>query len=196
MKANLLLRVALAIFMIFLVIGCGNEVSDPVMESDEATVGIPLTDLMAETLAKGDSNHGNYNFVVEIDNFEVASFSEASVLEAEVEVVEYREGTDTTTSSRKLPGRVKYGNLVLKRGVTQSTQLFDWFKGVVNGMVERKNMSIILLSNSREEVARWTFLNAWPCKYKGPDLDAAGNEVAIEMLEIAHEGMGMEATSL
>jgi phage tail-like protein len=186
-----MLRFALAVFLVFVIVGCDSETSDTILE-DDTTVGIPLAALMADASANGNSIHGNYNFIVEIDGITVASFNEALVLEAEVEIIEYRDGGQPTTASRKLPGRVKYSNLVLKRGVTGSTELFDWFKEVVDGTVQRRNISVVLMSNKKDEVARWLLRDAWPCRYKGPSLNGLGNRIAIEELEIAHEGLTME----
>ncbi len=104
--------------------------------------------------------------------------------------IEYREGTDLPTV-RKIPGLIKYGNVVLKWGSTDSVELFNWRKLVEDGNMEeaRKNMAIIVLNETGEATARWEFREAWATKYDAPDLKASGNEMAIETLEIAHEGM-------
>lgn len=190
MKANYLLRVILAAFLALIVAGCGNETNDLVLENGGDSVGIPLAALMA---IDSGGPHGNYRFAVEIDGVEVASFSEAMVLEVEVEIIEYRNGNEANPATpHKLPGIVRYGDLVLKRGVTDNTALFEWFKQVLDGDIERKNMSVILYDNKSEEVARWIFFAAWPRKYIGPDLDALGNEIAIEEIIIVHEKMEID----
>jgi phage tail-like protein len=127
-----------------------------------------------------------FNFRVEIEGL-TAAFSEVSGLESEVEVVEYREGGEPAL--RKLPGRRRYGNIVLKRGVTQDAQLWNWHKEVLDGNVQRRNGSVILLDDQGNDRVRWNFHDSWPCKYVGPTLNAHSNEVAIETLELAHEGI-------
>ena len=127
------------------------------------------------------------NFRVEIDGI-TASFSEVSGLESEVEVIELREG-GTHTTVRKLPGLRKYGNIVLKRGITQDAELWNWHKQVLDGLVERRNGSVILLDNQGHDRVRWNFFQGWPCKYVGPTLNAESSDVAIETLELAHEGI-------
>jgi phage tail-like protein len=128
-----------------------------------------------------------FNFLVEIDGVAVAAFSEVSGLESETAVIEYRTGSDGTL--RKLPGLTKFANLVLRRGITQDRDLWNWRQAVVTGDVQRRNGSVILLDDQRNEVVRWNFAAGWPCKWQGPALNAKNNEVAIETLEIAHEGL-------
>jgi phage tail-like protein len=134
----------------------------------------------------------NFNFIVEIDGIAKAAFQEVSGLGAEVDVVEYREGGDTSGAVRKLPGRVRYFPITLKRGITQDKSLWNWFKTVVNGAIQRANGSVVLLDSSRNEVLRWNFRDAWPSKWEGPSLCGEGNEIAIEILEIQHEGIELE----
>jgi phage tail-like protein len=126
-------------------------------------------------------------FLVEIDGIQAASFAELSGLESEIAVIEYRTGGEATT--RKLPGLRKFSNLVLKRGVTRDAELWEWHQAVGEGNVQRRNGSIVLLDGKREQVLRWNFFNGWPCKWEGPALNARSNEVAIETLEIAVEGI-------
>ena len=83
----------------------------------------------------------------------------------------------------------KYSNIQLKWGITDDMALYNWHRDVVNGTLERKNGSIVLLGRDGAEVARWNFIRAWPTKYDGPDLNAEGNDVAIEMIELVHEGV-------
>ena len=131
----------------------------------------------------------NYNFRVEIDNIKSAGFAVCMIPDSSVEVIEYREGSDAVTGVRKLPGRAKYSNLVLKRGLTNSQDLWLWFKNVVSGIADRRQVSVTLLDDSKTSVMTWVFLNAWPTKYEISPLQGKGNEVVIESLEIAHEGM-------
>jgi len=128
------------------------------------------------------------SFRVELESITAGAFSECTGLVSEVEVIEYRTGSDPVTP-RKLPGLHKYPNIVLKRGYTSDRQLWDWHKSVLDGQVQRKNGSIVLLSASGQEVLRWNFHHGWPTKYEGPTLNAKGNDVAIETIEIAHEGL-------
>jgi phage tail-like protein len=130
-----------------------------------------------------------FNFLVEIDGITKAGFSEVSGLDSETDIIEYRTGDDKDLTATKLPGRTKYSNITLKRGFTDDASLWEWRKKVTDGKIERKNGSIILLNEAREEKIRWNFREGWPSKWIGPDLKADGNEVAIETLEIAHEGV-------
>ena len=135
-----------------------------------------------------DDPYKAFNFLVEIDGVAVAAFSEVSGLESETEVIEYRTGGEIN-SVRKLPGLTKHPNLVLRRGVTQDAELWNWRRTVVEGRVERRNGSIVLLDDDRSPVVRWNFRQGWISKWSGPALNAKGNEVAIETIEIAHEGL-------
>lgn len=132
-----------------------------------------------------------YNFRVEIDGLDKGGFREVSGMDSTQDPVEYREGTESLTS-RKLPGLNKFSNISLKWGTTDDASLWEWRKVAVEGKVERKNGSIILLDDTGEEQVRWNFRDGWPTKWIGPNLNATGNEVAIETLEIAHEGVMKE----
>jgi len=139
--------------------------------------------------------YGAFNFLVEIDGITdgtaQASFSEATGLEADVNVIEYRTGSEPNVV-RKFPGLQKFPNIVLKRGITGDLALWQWMKSVLDGQTIRTNGSIILLDESRQPVLRWRFLRGFPCKLVGPTLNAKSNEIAIETLEIAHEGLTIE----
>lgn len=130
----------------------------------------------------------NFNFNVEIDGITRAAFHEVSGFDSTIDIVEHREGGENTTP-RKLPGMTKHANIVLKRGITSDEELYQWHRAAVNGDVQRRNGSIVLLDRRGQEVARWNFTNAWPAKWVGPNLTAEGNDVAIETLELAHEGL-------
>ena len=136
-----------------------------------------------------DDPYRNFNFLVEIDGSTAAGFSEADVPEGRIEAIAYREGTDKSSAARLLPGRVEYGPLVLRRGFAGDAQLFEWWSSVADGNPDRRNVSVVLLDEQRQEVARWNLTRAWPTKWSGPALNAKGNEVAIETLELAHEGI-------
>ncbi|HBL31044.1 MAG TPA: phage tail protein [Acidobacteria bacterium] len=133
----------------------------------------------------------SYNFAVELDGIARAGFRECSGLDASQDPIEYREGTEGPTA-RKLPGLNKYSNITLKWGMTDDTELWAWRKKAMTGKVERKNGSIVLLDETGAEKLRWNFREAWPIKWTGPTFNATGNEVAIEMLEIAHEGLELQ----
>jgi len=132
----------------------------------------------------------NFRFLVEIDGIIQAGFSEATIPDSTQDVIEYREGNEPPTV-RKLPGLVKYGNVTLKWGITDSMELYNWRKLVEQGKMKdaRRNMAIILMDEEGNIAARWEFSDAWPSKYDAPDLNAKGNDIAIETLEIVHEGM-------
>lgn len=98
-------------------------------------------------------------------------------------MIEYNEGGNLY--STKLPGRVKYSNIMLKRGMTSDLELYNWHLSVVNGSIQRKNGSILLLDRAGNLVSRWDFTQAWPIKCDGPNLTAEGNEIALDSFEIA-----------
>jgi phage tail-like protein len=139
-----------------------------------------------------DDPYLNFNFRVEIDGIAVAGFSEAILPEGRVEAVAYREGTDKVSSARLLPGRVEYGPVVLRKGFAGDPALFRWWRDVTQGAPAKHDVSIVLLDEQRQEVARWLVRRAWPQKWVGPELNARGNDVAIETLELAHEGIELD----
>ena len=134
----------------------------------------------------------NFNFLVEIQGITQAGFTDCSGFGASNDPIEYREGGHVT-SPRKLPGMTKYSNIILKWGVTDDRELYDWHQRWVTGdpQAPRANGSIILLDRQEtgQEKVRWNFKNAWPAKWTGPSFNAEGNDVAIETLELAHEGL-------
>jgi phage tail-like protein len=139
-------------------------------------------------MARVDPFRG-YNFAVEIEGLVAGGFSEVSGLELEVETQDYREG-GVNQFVHKRAGPVKYAsNIVLKRGMTDSKTLWNWYWDVTQGTIKRKNVSILLMDESGEEKVRWNFEQAYPVKWSGPGLKAAANEVAIESLELAHKGL-------
>ena len=140
-----------------------------------------------------DDPYKAFNFLVEIDGITVAAFCEVSGLESETAVIEYRVGTDKANSVRKLPGLTKYANIVLKRGITQNRDLWNWRKAIEEGTPDRRSGAIILLDDERREVVRWHFSDGWIAKITGPDLNAKANDVAIETIEIAHEGLTLDS---
>lgn len=118
-------------------------------------------------------------------------FTEVSGLDIEITPIEYRNGAEDITV-RKLPGLKKFSNITLKRGVVGDLAFFNWIKAALNGQVLRADGVIILLDESRQPVITYRFRRAWPCKWSGPQLNARTNEVAIESIEICHEGLDVE----
>jgi phage tail-like protein len=130
----------------------------------------------------------NFRFRVEVEGLEQAGFNEVSGFDASIDVIEYREGNELTTP-RKLPGLTKYGNITLKWGTTDSVELYEWLQECVEGTIERKTITIIALDEEGNDVATWQIIEAWPTRYTAPSFNGLGAEVAIEMLEFAHEGL-------
>lgn len=130
-------------------------------------------------------------FGVEFQGQVVGAFRECSGLGSENEVVEYKaSGPKGEYIIKKVPGRMKWNNVTLKRGITDAMDMWKWRKLVEEGKIKdaRKNGSIVMFSSQGVEVARWNFVNAWPSKLTGPTANATNNEVAIEEMEITHEG--------
>lgn len=129
-------------------------------------------------------------YKLEIDGITQAGFSEASVPDTSQDPIEYRVGTDIPTV-RKIPGLIKYGNLTLKWGITDNMDLYKWRKQVEDGDIEkaRKKIAVVVLDQLGKDKSRFEFVEAWPTKYDSPDLNATGSDIAIETLEICHEGM-------
>ena len=128
---------------------------------------------------------GAYNFKVEIQGLTAGTFKAVDGLDSETEVIEYQDGDDMVM--RKRPGRTKYSNIVLKRGYVNTSDLWEWRKTVVKGLPERKSGSIILLDDDGTEVMRYNFFEAWPCKWRGFDLEGMGSDNAVEEIELAVE---------
>jgi len=145
---------------------------------------------MAETGSRNDP-YSAFNFLVEIDSVIVAGFSEVGGLDTTTDPIEYRNGNEDITV-RKLPGLRKYANITLKRGYTNSKELWLWRKTVIEGKTQRASGSIVLLNEAREEALRWNFREGWPTKWTGPAMNAKNNEVAIESLEIAVEHIELQ----
>lgn len=135
----------------------------------------------------------NFRFRLEIDNITRAGFSEVAIAETAIDAVDYREGTDPP-HVRKLSGLTKYGNITLKVGLTvgaNALDLFKWHADVSAGHVKakRKKVAIVVKDEAGEDSARFVITDAWPVKYDPSDLNAKGNEVLIEQIELCHEGI-------
>jgi len=129
----------------------------------------------------------NFAFRVEIDGITQAHFRECSGLGSNIDVTENPEGGVGFIG--KIPGRAHFPNIVLRWGLTDSTELYDWQRRAVEGRVERKNGSIVQLDHLGTERLRWNFTDGWPAKWDGPSFNAGSNELSVESLEIAHEGL-------
>jgi phage tail-like protein len=127
-----------------------------------------------------------FNFLVEIDGITQAGFQECSGLDSTTGSIDYREGADAR-HVRKLPGLNSFSAISLKRGVTDSDELWKWRLTVVDGKADLRNGSVVLLDESGAEKIRWNFSNAWPSKWTGPSFSSTGNAIAVETLEITHE---------
>jgi phage tail-like protein len=129
-------------------------------------------------------------FLLEIDGITRAGFTECTVPDSTQDPIEYREGNEGFTV-RKIPGLIKYGNLTLKWGTTDTMELYEWRKQVEECKMAdaRRNVAVVLLDDEGSAKARWEFFMAWPTKYDAPDLNATGSDIAVETLEIACEGM-------
>ena len=132
----------------------------------------------------------NFRFRLEIDGLQAAAFSDAAIAETMTEAVDYREGTDPM-HVRKLSGLTKFGNITLKRGITDSLEIYNWHKQIVAGQIQsnRKQVAIVVVDEAGTDKARFVVSEAWPTKYHSSDLNAKGNEVLIEMLELVNEGI-------
>lgn len=129
-------------------------------------------------------------FLLEIDGITRAGFTECTLGDSTQDPIEYREGNEGF-SSRLIPGMIKYGNLTLKWGTTDTLELYEWRKQVEECKMKeaRRNIAVVLMDDEGAAKARWEFIMAWPTKYSAPDLNATSSDLAIETLEIAHEGM-------
>ena len=133
--------------------------------------------------------NAKFRYKVEIDGIEAGGFTEVTGSDISIEAIEYREGDMTAETPMKVPGLKKYGNLTLKQGMTDSKVMYDWLAAGIQGAVERKTVTITLLNDTQAPVASWQAINAWPTKYTAPDFNATASEIAIETLEIVHEGL-------
>ena len=133
-----------------------------------------------------------FHFSVKLGTEELG-FSEVSGLTQENQAIEYRDGSFPEYSSIKMPGLRKFNNITLKRGIVKGdNKLFQWLSTIKLNKVERKDLTISLLNEEHQPVMVWKVHNAFPVKVEGPQLKASGNEVAIESIEIAHEGLELQ----
>jgi phage tail-like protein len=130
----------------------------------------------------------NCRFYVKIDGMTTAVFTEMSGLQVETVVTEYEEGGNNGFVHR-LPGRTKVGNLTLKRGIVASNEFFNWYSEILEGKLKYRHVDVLVYDAQGKELAKWSFANAFPVKWIGPQLAADGKNAAIETLELAHEGL-------
>jgi phage tail-like protein len=145
-----------------------------------------------------DNPYGAFNFLVSIKGQTgdgapgtvIGGFSDCSGLGVDISYSEYRNGNEVFNTSRKVPNTHKQDDITLNRGLMGSTDLFEWLKGVRDGIPEPRNIEITLLDEARRPVANWRVRNAQPKKWSGPTLAAkGGGEVAMEELHLVHEGI-------
>lgn len=132
-----------------------------------------------------------FYFTVDISDVgENLAFREVSGLDAETQVLEYRAGNAKTSSTVKMPSMAQNGNVSLKKGVfANDNRFWDWYKQIKMNTITRQTVTIKLLDQEGEPTIVWTLNNAWPTKITSPDLNAEGNEVAVEGIDLAHEGI-------
>jgi phage tail-like protein len=133
-----------------------------------------------------------FSFHVELDGIDIGAFKECSGVDSETEIIEYKETTkDGKMLIRKLPGAMKWADITLKKAIDSKKDLWDWRRQVEQGEIDdaRRNGSIVLYDSTAKEMARWNFFDGWPSKWKGADLNAGENNVAVEEITITHEGM-------
>lgn len=141
--------------------------------------------------------YGQMNFEVEIDGISPdgksvrGGFSEVSGLGISIDVIDYRNGAEPGTV-RRVPGLTRFPNLILRRGIVGDLALFRWIESVSHGRLIRADMRVTLLDESRSPAVRWKVRRAWPCKWEGPTLHSGGNEVALESVEVCHEGIEID----
>ena len=133
-----------------------------------------------------------FQFAVEVGGMITGYFTECSGIGSEHEIAEHKVVTeDGHEVVQKIPGRLKWNDVTLKRGITDNLQIWEWRQQVEEGKMSdaRKNCSVLLFDRAMEVAARWDFVNAWPSKVSGPDVKADSNEFGIEELVLVHEGM-------
>ncbi len=133
-----------------------------------------------------------FHFQVEWGGTKIG-FTEVSGLDVETEVVEYRHGASPEYFKTKMPGMQKFSNITLKRGTfATDNEYFAWWNTVKLNTIERRDITISLLNEEHAPVVVWKVKNAWPTKIQSTDLKADGNEVAIESMELVHEGLSIQ----
>jgi len=131
----------------------------------------------------------SFHFAVDIQGVVQGFFTECSGLGSETEIVEHKVVKDGVEVVMKIPGRLKWENIVLKRGITSNMDIWTWRKQVETGDVSgaRRDGSIVMFDQTLSEVARWNFIRGWPSKVTGPSVKSDSNEIGVEELTITHE---------
>ncbi len=139
------------------------------------------------------------NYPVPVFHFEVqwegtrVGFTEVSGLTVELQNIDYREGSSLEYQVTKMPGIPQYSNITLKRGIFKGdNEFFQWLNTVKLNNIERRDLTVILLNEEHEPVVSWKVKESYPCKVEGPSLNSSGNEVAVESIELCHEGLTIE----
>lgn len=131
-----------------------------------------------------------FYFKVDLGDKGVISFKEVSGMDMESEIIEYRAGDNAVHSKIKMPGMKKYSNITLKKGIFKGDNKFwDWINEIQLNTIKRQTVTISLLDETSSPTMVWTLTNAWPTKISTDGLKSDGNEVAIETMELAHEGI-------
>lgn len=140
--------------------------------------------------------HNATYFTVEIEGIMASKFNRCEGLEAETYIYEVEEG-GLNNNTHKFFGRTRYPNIILENGVTSNNDLYNWFRSTVlsDKKVERKNGSIVMFNARGQEIKRWDFYRAIPCRWVGPKLGKDVHGLAIERIEIAHEGLEIHKSS-
>jgi phage tail-like protein len=133
-----------------------------------------------------------FNFAVYVNGKLAGGFSEVSGLSSDGETAGYREGTDKELTMRQLPGLRKYTPIKLVRGYTTNLDLWNWYANITAGKHDRRDGTVALRNDEGKEVIRWHFERAWINKIEGPTFKASGSEVALETVELVHEGLTVE----
>ncbi|GAB4114123.1 MAG: phage tail protein [Roseiflexaceae bacterium] len=135
----------------------------------------------------------NCRFYVEIDQKKTAVFTEVGGIQIETTLQDYEEGGNNGFV-RRFPTRTKVGNLTLKRGMVASNELFKWYEQTIQGKAVRRNVSVIMYDSTGTEICRWDFENAFPVKWVGPQFTADGKNLAVETIELAHDGIKLQSS--
>jgi phage tail-like protein len=134
--------------------------------------------------------YSSFNFRVIVDGVSIGEFSEVTGPTAEGDAIDYLKAANSQPTVRKLVGLRKYANITLKRGYVRDQSLWSWYR---KGQNDRRNLTIELMNDAQQPRQRWHFAHAWVNKIEGPSLKASGNEIAVETLEIAHDGLTTES---
>ena len=139
----------------------------------------------------GHDPYMSYNFAVEISGIISGGFSEVSGLSSEIELESYEEG-GVNSYVHKFPKHTTYSNLILSRGLINVDLFYTWYLATTQGLIQQLSGTILLLNNQQIPVMWWNFKNAYPVKWEGPGLNAVSEEVAVEKIELVHQGIYKE----